>query len=70
MANMPMPKSYQQVLAAAAPDLVAAAVHAAAQLVLHLTGDQRLTREERARHAEVLRELLHALRAEEATRAT
>lgn len=61
---MPLPKAYQGVLAANTPDLIHAAVHAAAQLVLHLTGEQRLTREEKTRLVNILKELVLVAREE------
>lgn len=45
--------------------ILLAAVHASAQLVLHLCGEQRLDREDRQRYYKVLRELLAIARAKE-----
>lgn len=67
---MPLPKTFRGVLAAAEPTLVEAAVHAAAQLVLHITGSQRLSRAQRDRYEEILRELLKVAREDEETRLT
>lgn len=67
---MPLPKAYKSVLAAAEATLVEASVHAAAQLVLHVTGAQRLSRDQFHRYQEVLRELIKVAREEDETRLT
>lgn len=54
-----MPRTSAQGLLSANRDtILVAAVHAAAHLVLSISGEERLTREERQRYVKVLRELL------------
>lgn len=59
---MPLPKSYQGVLQSASPELMEAATRAAAHLILHVSGYERLPRLDRDRYAQILRELLRAVR--------
>lgn len=65
---MPLPKAYEGVLASATAPIISAGTHAIAQLVLHLTGAQRLSREEKRRYQDVLKEILTVLREEEETK--
>lgn len=51
-----MPKT--ETLASARNDIIQAAVHAAAHLVLHITGEKRLVRSERAAYVKQLKQLL------------
>lgn len=61
---MPLPKAFLGVLAAAESTLIEAGVHATAQLILHLTGSQRLTRDQIKRYCDILRELLQVAKEE------
>lgn len=67
---MPLPKAFKGVLVAAEATLVEASVHAAAQLVLHITGSQRLSREQVERYKDILMELTRVAKEDSDTRLT
>lgn len=59
--------SVEGVLAANAPRILEASVHAVAALVLHIAGEHRLTPDEKRLYVKQLKELLTVARATEAS---